>query len=194
MARSASKQAPAHENIARLEGGGGTQEAHTRQTATKKALKGPMWEGEEGRSLHANKGGQESSRGDEREIMERGGEKASPNQQPTTAAFRPCHSSSGVSCACAWPPPPPPPLGDQASGQGQQRVRTAVNDARREEWAGGVMGEMERNARRRALYYSCSLVGPSKLERHWTSKAKAKEGNKTPFENWAFLSGRRAEG
>ncbi len=32
-----------------------------------------MWEGEEGRSLHANKGGQESGRGDEREIMERGG-------------------------------------------------------------------------------------------------------------------------
>ena len=78
--------------------------------------------------MHANKGGQESGRGDEREIMERGeGGEASPNQQPTTAAFRSCHSSSGVSCACVWPPPPPP-LGDHAS----ERARTTESEDSRE--------------------------------------------------------------
>ena len=152
-----------------------------------------MWEGEEGRSLHANKGGQESSGGDEREIMERGeggGRPHQTNNQQGTPSARAIHQAASLVRAFG---PPPPPLGNQASGQGQQRVRTAVNDARREEWAGGVMGEMERNAEKDPLLFLFS-GGPSKLARHWLSKAKAKEGKEPPFENCAFLSGRGAEG
>ncbi len=55
------------------------------------------------------------------------------------------------------------------------------------------MGEMERNAEKDPLLFLFS-GGPSKLARHWLSKAKAKEGKEPPFENCAFLSGRGAEG